>query len=189
MDISKFQYNNPLRSRTPRQFSLISTRFFLPPTKLSFRYWPYPADREVDANGNDTNDPKHLSVCLPIVPENDGKYDATKVACRACEAAHHPVRVRMHMGHESEICPVAPFEEEGHAGHQPEHSRLVLTVQHTNDDEEHARQYSIGVQHCLLRPHTVRTTVREIRYESAERTRHAVEQAEHGCPVARFLKT
>lgn len=39
-----------------------------------------PAERHIDGDGHDADDPKHLVVVLAMVPEDDGEDDAAEVA-------------------------------------------------------------------------------------------------------------
>lgn len=41
---------------------------------------PDPAERQIDRDGNDADDPEHLAVVLAVVAEDDGEDDAAKVS-------------------------------------------------------------------------------------------------------------
>ena len=45
-----------------------------------------PAEREVDGDGYDADDPEHLAVVFAVVAEDDGEDDAAEVA-RSASAA------------------------------------------------------------------------------------------------------
>ena len=93
------------------------------------------------------------------------------------------------MRHKPKVSPISPLKEERHSCDEPKHSRLILTIQHPDDNQEHPRHNPVRVQHHLLRPHAApRPPVRHVRREAAQRPRHAVQKAEHGGPVARLLE-
>lgn len=48
---------------------------------LPLRDGPDPAKAQVDRDGDDTNDPKHLAVVLAVVAEDDGENDTAEVSC------------------------------------------------------------------------------------------------------------
>ena len=66
----------PLQSPLPLSRTLLS---LLVPSDLALGDGPDPAEREVDDDGNDADDPKHLAVVLAVVAEDDGEDDAAKV--------------------------------------------------------------------------------------------------------------
>ena len=160
-----------------------------PRTQRLFRNRPDPADRNINTNHNRPDDVKHLPVVLPIVPEDNGKHDTTQIPHRACETRHNTISMRVNMRHKPEIRAIGALKEDSQAAHKPHHGAHILGVQHTDDDQKHAGDDLVSVQHDLLRPHAVaRVAVGKVRDVPAERARDAVEQAEHGGPVAGDLE-
>ncbi len=47
---------------------------------LPLRDGPDPAEPQVDRDGNDANDPKHLAVVLAVVAEDDGEDNTAEVS-------------------------------------------------------------------------------------------------------------
>lgn len=68
--------NPPSTPLPPTQRSQI-----LMPPNLPLRNRPDPAQCQVDRNGNDADDPKHLAIVLAVVTEDDGEDNAAEVAC------------------------------------------------------------------------------------------------------------
>ncbi len=107
----------------------------------------------MDANGYDANDPKHLLEMRAVVAEDDGEDDAAQISDPARGSTHDAVGVRVHVRHERENGAVAGFEEEGHAGDEPEHRALVVAVGKTDGDLEGAGDNGEAVNEELLAPH------------------------------------
>lgn len=57
-------------------------------TNLPLGDRPNPAQRQVDGDGHDPDDPKHLPVILVVVAEDDGEDDAAQVTRRTGDAGH-----------------------------------------------------------------------------------------------------
>lgn len=47
---------------------------------LPLRDGPDPAEPQVDGDGDDANDPKHLAVVLAVVAEDDGEDNTAEVS-------------------------------------------------------------------------------------------------------------
>lgn len=47
-----------------------------------------PAQADVDGDVHNADDPKHLTVVLAVISENDGEYDAAEVSGGAGEAGY-----------------------------------------------------------------------------------------------------
>ena len=52
-------------------------------TDLTLRNRSDPAQRQIDTDSHNPNNPKHLAVVLAIVPEDDSEDDPTEIAGRA----------------------------------------------------------------------------------------------------------
>lgn len=155
----------------------------LMPAHLSLRDRPNPAQRQVDHDGDDADDPDGLFVILALVPEDDGEDDAAQVADAARAPGHDAVGERVHVRHEAEDGPVGALEEEGHAGHEAEHGALVAAVREPDGDLEGPRDDGVGVDEVLLAP-DAGAGVDGVGEEAAQGAEGDVEQAEHGGPAA-----
>lgn len=162
----------------------------LPPSnQVLLRNGPDPANSDIDTDDDRADDVKHLAVVLSVVTEDDGENNTTEVTHGARETRNDAISMRMHMRHEPEIGTISALEKHRHGAHKAKHGTLVLAVQHADDDQENTRDDAIGVQDNFLRPHAVAgSAVREIGDESAKGPCDAVEQAEHGGPVAGRLE-
>lgn len=79
-------YHRPLTYKPKRAKDQEKMILVLASTNLPFRYWPNPAQRQVDRDSHDANDPEDLMVVLVVVAEYDGKDDAAQVTRRAGDA-------------------------------------------------------------------------------------------------------
>ena len=80
-------------------------------------------------------------------------------------------------------------EESQPNSHQRNHSPNLPRVHQPDNKQHNPRPNTVNVQQDLLRPHAVaRVAVGKVRDVPAERARDAVEQAEHGGPVAGDLE-
>lgn len=87
--------------------------------------------------------------------------------------------MRVDVGDEAEVAPVARLEEDGHEGDEAEQDRQLAGVQHPDGDEEGAGQHAADDDPDLLRPEAAaRHPVQVVRDEAAERPRHEVLEAE-----------
>ncbi len=159
------------------------------PTNLPLGNRPDPAQRQIDRNGNDANDPNRLLIILALVPEYDGEDDAAQVARRARAPRDDAVGIGMHVRHEAEDGAIGALEEEGHAGDEAEHRALVVAVCETDGDLERAREDGVGVDEVLLAP-DAGAGVEGVGEETAEGAEDDVQEAEHGGPAtgARLAK-
>ena len=153
------------------------------PTNLAFRNGSDPAQRQVDANGDDADDPDGLLVIRPLVPEDDGEDDAAEVSRPARAAGDDAVGEGMHVGHEAKDGAVGAFEEEGQTGDEAEHGALIVAVGEADGDLEGARDDGVGVDEVFLAPDPG-TGVDGVGEEAADGPEGDVEEAEHGGPAA-----
>lgn len=152
------------------------------PTNLPLRDRPDPAQRQVDDDGNDANDPNGLLIIRALVPEDDGEDDATHVADTARAAGDDAVGVRVHVRDEAEDGAVGALEEEGHAGDEAEHGALVVAVGETDGDLEGAGDDGVGVHEVFLAPDTG-AGVDGVGEETAKGAEDDVQETEHGGPA------
>lgn len=87
------------------------------------------------------------------------------------------------MRHQTEISPVARFQEESHARHKPEHGVLVLRVRQADGDEKNAGDNGEGVNRDFFAPDT-EVWVDEVADHTSQGAEDHVQEAEHGGPVA-----
>ena len=142
-----------------------------------------PAQRQIDGNGHDANNPDGLLVICPLVPEDDGEDDTAQVPRAARAAGHDAIGERVNVGHEAEDGAVGALEEEGHARHEAEHGALVVAVGKADGDLEGAREDGVDVDEVLLAP-DAGVGVDEVGDDAAEGSEDDVEEAEHGGPAA-----
>lgn len=71
-------------------------------------------------------------------PEQNREYHTSKIAHSTYSTAQHTIGVRVNVRHQGEIRTIAGLEEEGHAGDEAEHCRLVTRVEEADGDEEGA---------------------------------------------------
>ena len=152
------------------------------PTNLALWNGPDPAQRQIDRNGNDTDDPNRLLVILALVPENDREDDAAEIARPARAAGDDAVGMRVHVGHEAEDGAVGALEEEGEAGHEAEHGALLVAVRQADGELEDARQDGVRVHEVLFAP-DAGAGVDGVGEEAADGPEGHVEEAEHGRPA------
>lgn len=169
-----FRYPAP-RGRGPSQPPSVTPN-------LALRNRPDPAQPQIDRNRNDANDPEHLRVVLAQIPEDNCKYDTPQVAARPGTPAHDAVGVRMHVRHEAENRAIAGFQEECHAGNEPEHGGMGFGVSGADGDKEGTSDNSQHVDEVFLAP-DVRAPVYEVREHPTRRAADDVEKAEHGSPA------
>ena len=168
-----------------------------------------PAQRKVNSNSHDANNPKHFGVVLVVIPEDDSKDDASKIA-RSARASgydtyciqpsaslHHihirkarekrdqglTIRMRMHMWHKTEIRPVARLQEKRHPSHEPKHGIPRTGVRGANRNEKNTGDDGQGMDQDLLAPHAC-SRVDEIAYHTSQGSEHDVQKTEHGGPIA-----
>ena len=111
-----------------------------------------PAQREVDGNGHDANDPNRLLVIRPMIAEDDGEDDAAEIARAARAAGDDAVGERVNVGHEAEDGAVGALEEEGEAGHEAEHGALGVGIREADGELEDPRDEDVGVHEGLFAP-------------------------------------
>ena len=122
------------------------------PTNLPLRNRSYPAHRQIDRNGHQSNNPDGLFIILALVPEDDGEDDPPQIANAPRAARDDAVCKRVHVGHEAEDGAVGALEEERHARDETEHGVLVVAVRETDGELEDAREDGVGVDEVLLAP-------------------------------------
>jgi hypothetical protein len=71
-------------------------------------------------------------------PKQYRKDHTSKIPHSTDRTTQNAIGVRVNVRHQSEIRPVAGFEEERHAGDEAKHGRFVLGVEEANGDEEGA---------------------------------------------------
>ena len=155
----------------------------LMPTNLALWNGPNPAERQVDHDGNDADDPDGLFIIGAHVAEDDGEDDAAEVADAARGTGHDAVGKGVDVGHEAEDGAVGALEEEGHARDEAEHGALVVAVGEADGDLERAGDDGIRVDEVLLAP-DAGAGVDGVGEESARGPAHDVQQTEHGGPAA-----
>lgn len=153
------------------------------PANLPLRNRSNPSQAQIDRNGDDADNPKHLLVILVIIPEDNRKDDAPQIPHPARDPADDAVGMRVHVRDEREVGAVAGLEEEGHAGDEAEHGALVVAVRQADGDLEGARHDREAVDQVLLAP-DARAAVERVGDEAADGSAGDVEQAEHGGPAA-----
>ena len=153
------------------------------PSNLSLRNRSYPAQRQIDRNGHNANNPKHLRIILAQIPENNRKDNAPEIPTRARTPAHDAVGVGMHMRHETEDCAVARFEEQGHPGDEPEHRAVGLWIGGADGDEESSGDDGEDVDEVFLAP-DARALVDGVGEETPCGAGDNIEEAEHCGPAA-----
>ena len=141
-----------------------------------------PTERQVDADGDDADDPDGLFVVGALVAEDDGEDDAAQVADAAGAAGDDAVGEGVHVRDEAEDGAVGALEEEGHAGDEAEHGALVAAVGQADGELEHAGHDGVRVDEALLPPDTG-AGVDGVGYETAEGAEHDVQETEHGGPA------
>lgn len=154
------------------------------PTNLPLRNRSDPAQRKINGNSHNPNNPKHLLVILVIVSENDGEDDTTQIANGPRASRDDTVSIRVHVRHEREIGTVARFEEEGHAGNETKHRTLVVRIRKTNRNLEHARHNGESVYQEFLTPYAG-LGVDGVRDQPASRPERDIEKPKHGRPTPR----
>ncbi len=152
-------------------------------TNLPFRNRPNPAQRQIDHNSNDANDPNGLLIIRALVPEDDGEDDTAEVTNAARAAGDDAVGVGVYVRHEAEDGAVGALEEERHAGDEAEHGAFVVAVCETDGDLEGAGDDGVGVHEVFLAP-DAGTGIDGVGEEAAERAEHNVQETEHGGPAA-----
>lgn len=158
------------------------------PADLPLRDGRDPAEDEVEADGEDADDPEGLGVVGAGVheAEDDGEEDAAEVAAGARGARDDAVGVRVHVRDEREVGAVAGLEEDGHERHEPDHRRQVVRVRAPDHDEQGPRHAPADDDPRLLGPDAApRRPVQRVGRHAAERARDDVEEPEHGGPVGR----
>lgn len=91
------------------------------------------------------------------------------------------------MWNERKVGSVAGLEEDSHERDEAHHGVEIVRVQLTDDDEADAADHADEVNPHLLCPEIViGSTEDEICDEATGGAAHNVEEAEHGCPAARF---
>ena len=161
-------FNIELQRLLPNQKRLTKT---VPLPRLSAANLPFgnrldPAQRQINANRHNANNPKHLRVILAIIPKNDGKHDTPQIPRRARAATDDTISMGVRMRHQGEVRAVAGFQEEGHAGDESEHGVFIVWVQDTDDDEEDARDDADEVDPGLLAP-DIAVAVDDVGYDAA----------------------
>ncbi len=149
---------------------------------LPLRNRPDPAQRQIDRNRDNANDPEHLRVILAHIPEDNREHNSPQVAAGPGTSAYKAVGVRMHVRHEAENPAVAGFEEERHGGDEPEHGGMGFGVGGADGDEEGAGDDGEDVDEVFLAP-DVRSPIDEIREHPTDRAADDIKKAEHGSPA------
>lgn len=157
-------------------------------SNLALGNWLDPANGHIGADSNRANDPEAFRIIRAIVPEDDGKDDATKATGCASGTTNNAVCEWMHVRDVCEVQTVGTLEEECGSGNESEHCRLLVRVYFADDDKEDARDDGIDMQHDLFAPHATGIAIREIADESTQRPGHNVEETKHGSPVSVFLQ-
>ena len=168
---------------TPTQCIFPSEKTPLMPTNLPLRNGSDPAQRQIDRNRNDADDPNRLLVLLALIPEDDREDDATEIARPPRAARDDAIGIRVHVRHEAEDGAVGALEEEGEAGHETEHGALVVAVREADGEFEDAGEDGVGVDEVLLAP-DAGALVDLVGEEAADGPEGDVEEAEHGGPAA-----
>ena len=154
----------------------------LMPTNLPLWNGLDPAQRKVNRNSNDANDPNRLLIIRALVPEDDCEDDAAQIAGPARAARDDAVGIGMHVRHEAEDGAVGALEEECHAGHEAEHGALVVAVCEADGDLEGASDDGVDVHEVFLAP-DARAGVDGVGQETADGAEGDVEETEHGGPA------
>ena len=152
------------------------------PTNLPLWNGLDPAQREIDSNSNDANDPNRLLVMRALVPKDNGKDDAAQISRTARAARDDTVSIRVNMRHEAEDGAVGALEEEGHAGEKTEHGALVVAVCEADGDLEGAGDDGVGVNEVFLAP-DAGAGVDGVGDETADGAEGDVKETEHGGPA------
>lgn len=99
-----------------------------------------PAEREVEQNGDDADDPERLGVVRAIIheAEDDAEEHAAEITGGARGAGDDAVGVRVDVRDEAEVAPVARLEEHGHEGDEADEDGQLVGVHHADGDEEGA---------------------------------------------------
>ena len=155
----------------------------LMPTNLPLWNGSDPAQRQIDRNRNDADDPNRLLVILPLIPEYDREDDAAEIARPPRAARDDAIGIRVHVRHEAEDGAVGALEEEGEAGHETEHGALVVAVREADGEFEDAGDDGVSVDEVLLAP-DAGALVDLVGEEAADGPAGDVEEAEHGGPAA-----
>ena len=153
------------------------------PTNLPLWNRSDPAQRQIDRNRNDADDPNRLLVILPLISEYDREDDATEIAQPPRAARDDSVGMRVHVGHEAEDGAVGALEEEGEAGDETEHGALLVAVGEADGEFEDAGEDRVSVDEVLFAP-DAGAGVDPVGEEAADGPEGDVEETEHGGPAA-----
>ena len=158
------------------------------PTNLPLRNRPNPHQTQINNNSNNPNDPKHLPIIHPIIPENNRKDNAPQIPRPARTPTHDAIGMRMHVRHEGEIGPVARFEEECHTGYETEHGGFMVRVCESYRDLKRSSYDGEGVQEGFFAP-DARVRVQCVGDKTACGPESHVQKTEHGGPTPRSRLT
>ena len=153
------------------------------PTDLPLWNRSDPAQRQIDRNRDDADDPNRLLVILPLIPEYDREDDAAEIAGPTSAARDDAVGIRMHVRHEAEDGAVGALEEEGEAGDEAEHGALLVAVGEADGEFEDAGEDGVSVDEVLFAP-DAGAGVDGVGEEATDGPASDVEEAEHGGPAA-----
>ena len=88
------------------------------------------------------------------------------------------------MRHQRKIRTIARLEEKRHASHKTKHGILIVGIRHADGDQKRTHDDRQAMKQKLLAPNTS-AAIQTIRNNTAERSKHNIEQAEHSGPVPR----
>lgn len=142
-----------------------------------------PGNAEVDANGDDTDDPDDTIVMCTVEAEDECEDDATKVAQGANYTRNNTIGEWVDVGHDSKVSTVGCIHEDGETSDKSEHGGLIVGVEETDGEHESTHGSTAEADPHLLGPDRVGVVVDDVGNDTSHGAEDDVEETEHGGPA------
>ncbi|EAQ85640.1 hypothetical protein CHGG_06893 [Chaetomium globosum CBS 148.51] len=151
-------------------------------TNLPLRNRGHPANRQIQHDMHNTNNPKPLRIIRPAIhkPKHHGKHHPAQIPPRARQPRHQPIRMRKHMRNQCKVRPIPRLMKHRHQHHQPNHGPQIMRIQHPNHNQQHPRHHATHMHPPLLPPQLPpRHLIQHIAHDPPQRPCHKIQKPKH----------